>query len=142
MSMTIGNSYARPANISAASNYTARSNAIKKAVNNEPLKLDIRTEMPKIYIDQYEAFASIGLKNNMDFLLEIKQNSYSNVMKFIGKTASDGQWMRRSLETGENVIAAIARRDMTTAHDFGLAAIPEKGPDFTFVRGSVKIELK
>lgn len=101
-------------------------------------KVNIRTEKPRVLIDQYECFAEAGLKNNYDFIKEAAQLGYRQVMDFIGKTAQDGYTLA-AIEKGGNPIAAIAARDAFPQKEFGLAFIPQSRPRIDVI-GSVDIQ--
>lgn len=101
--------------------------------------VNIHTEMPKIQIDQYRAFASAGLKNNIDRAMEISQNAYNSVMEYIARTAEDGDRLAQ-IEIKGNPILDIAERDAYTEHEYVYGYIPEVGPDITVKEGVVEIE--
>lgn len=101
-------------------------------------KANIHTEQPKVTIDQYECFATAGLKNNSDLTNDAAQKGYQQVMDFIGKTASDGATLA-AIENGGNPIKSIAVRDAWPEHVFGLDFIPKAGPKIDFT-GSIDIE--
>lgn len=103
------------------------------------VKVNIDTELPKVEIDQYEAFASAGLKNAMDQGKDAAQRGYSQALEYIAKTAQDGN-MLAAIERGGNPIAEIARRDTYTEHEFVLDTIPKVGPRFSVKGGSISFE--
>lgn len=95
-------------------------------------KVNIHTELPRVIIDQYECFASAGLKGNYDFTKEAAQLGYQQVLEFIGKNAEDGN-MLAAIERGGNPIAAIAKRDSDPVHEFGLDFIPKARPKIDII---------
>ena len=101
-------------------------------------KLNIRTDPPRVTIDQYECFAEAGLKNNYDLLKDASSRAYQHIMEYIGQTAEDGRTLA-AIENGGNPIAAIAARDAFPVHEFGIGFIPQSRPKID-VTGSVQIE--
>jgi hypothetical protein len=101
-------------------------------------KVNIHTELPRVEIDQYECFASAGLKNDLDRAKEIAQRTYQQVLEFIGKTAEDGKSLA-SIEKGGNPIVEIAQRDAWPTHEFGLDFIPKAAPKIT-VTGELRYD--
>lgn len=101
-------------------------------------KINIHTELPRVKIDQYECFASAGLKNNGDLIRDAARRAYQQVMEFIGKTASDG-YALAAIEKGGNPIAAIAKRDADPIHEFGLDYIPKARPKIE-IEGDLKFD--
>lgn len=103
-------------------------------------KVNMESEKPTVLIDQYEAFASAGLKNNRDLLKELSELAYQQAMEYIGKVAEDGDTLSH-IESGGNPIADMAERDSAPVKEFGLGFIPAAGPRFD-VTGSLKIEAE
>lgn len=101
-------------------------------------KVNIETELPRVQIDQYEAFASAGLKNNADLLKDAVQRGYQQVMEYIGKIAADGDTLA-AIEHGGNPIADISERDAYPEHEYGYDYLPKAGPKFD-VTGYVKLD--
>lgn len=117
--------------------YTQTQNA-RLDLHHTDAKLNIRTELPRVTIDQYECFASAGLKNNFDQIKDLSQRAYQHIMEFIGQTSGDGRLLA-AIENGGNPIAAIAKRDSFPEQVIGLGFIPEARPEFD-VTGDFKIE--
>lgn len=107
-------------------------------LHQKQARVNIETELPKVLIDQYECFATAGLKGNYDFTKEAAQRGYQSVMDYIGKKAQDGR-MLAAIENGGNPIAFIARRDSFAEHEFVLDFIPKARPKID-VTGDIKIE--
>jgi hypothetical protein len=115
-----------------------RTQSAKLEMHQKHAKVNIRTEKPRVLIDQYECFAEEGLKNNYDFTKEAAQRGYQQAMEFIGKTAQDGYTLA-AIENGGNPIAAIAKRDSSPQKEFVLAIIPRSRPKID-VTGNVDIQ--
>lgn len=107
-------------------------------LKSNKVKVSIMTEQPRVLIDQYEARASAGLKNNHDMVKEAAQRAYQQVLEAIGRKAEDGDILA-AIERDGNPIAEIAARDAWPQREYGLDFIPKAGPRFE-VTGSVKIE--
>jgi hypothetical protein len=110
----------------------------KLGIKTQPAKLEIhqrqaqiklQNKHSKLLIDQYESFASAGLKNNADITAEAAQKGYQKFIAYVGKTAEDGD-MLAAIEDGGNPIAYISKRDSSKTHVFGLDFIPKVGPKF------------
>lgn len=86
-------------------------------LKRNPVNVQIRTERPKVKIDQYEAFSSMGLKNYIDIAKEAAQRGYQQVMEYIEKYAQDGD-MLAAIENGGNPLADIAQRDAFPVREF------------------------
>ncbi|HHV29567.1 DUF6470 family protein [Acetivibrio mesophilus] len=103
-------------------------------------KVNIEAEFPKVQIDQYEAFASAGLKNHLDLRREISQRGHRHALEHIGKVADDGDAMA-AIENGGNLIPEIAKRDSYTVREFDIDAIPKASPEVT-VTGELEIDFE
>ena len=90
-------------------------------------QVKLEKELPKVIIDQHDCFATAGLKNDMEILLEAKQNAYAQVMEYTARKAQDGDMMANLRNRG-NVIAAIASRDSSEQHEFNIDLIPKARP--------------
>lgn len=102
-------------------------------------KVNIETELPVVEIDQYEAFASSGLKNNRDLIKEAAQKGYQQAMEFIAKYAADGNRLA-AIEKGGNPMADIVARDAFPEREFGVVAMPSAGPRFSVRGGTIKFD--
>lgn len=109
-------------------------------LHQKQAKVNIESELPKVLIDQYEAFASAGLKNSGDQAREAADLGYQQVMEFIGKVAEDGDTFAQ-IESGGNPIASFAERDAFPEKEFGLGFIPTTGPKFD-VTGELNIQAE
>ncbi len=102
-------------------------------------RVKIASERPQIQIDQYEAFADAGLKNSLDLARTEAYHAYSQVMKYIGKVAQDGDRLA-AIEEGGEPACEIALRDAYPEKHFELDFIPKSRPEITVKGGSLKIE--
>ena len=110
----------------------------KLELHQKHAKVNIETELPRVLIDQYECFASAGLKNNYDLLKEAAQRGLKNAFEVTGKRAEDGKLLA-AIEKGGNPIAYIAKRDAFPEREFGLDFIPKARPKID-VTGDIRIE--
>ncbi|MCR4435069.1 MAG: DUF6470 family protein [Clostridiales bacterium] len=116
-----------------------RCRAAKLQIHQEQARVNIHTELPKVQIDQHDAFASSGLKNFLELAREAAGRGYQQVMEFIGKTAEDGDRLA-AIEKGGSPLADIAERDAYPEHEFGMVTMPATGPKFDVKGGEVIIE--
>lgn len=138
MGLTIDQTYAAIGIEREPGRVEIHSQGAKVELHQKHARINIHTEPIKVEIDQYEARASAGLKNNYDLSRETVRNAYQQVMEYIGKKASDGDMLAR-IQRGGNPIADIAARDAFPQHEFGYDYIPKVRPKFD-VTGSVTID--
>lgn len=117
---------------------TIQSQKARLEIHQNQAKINIHTELPRVLIDQYECFASAGLKNSTDLAKEISGRTNQQVLEYIGQTARDG-YQLAAIENDGNPIASIAKRDSTTIHEFGLDFLPKVGPKIA-VTGTINID--
>lgn len=98
-------------------------------------KVNISNELPMVIIDQYECFATAGLKNNYDLTKNAAQEAYQQMLEFIAKTASDG-YALAAIENGGNPLKSIVIRDAYPEHEFGIDFIPKARPKIDFTGGT------
>ncbi|MDP4093186.1 MAG: DUF6470 family protein [Bacillota bacterium] len=120
-------------------NLDIQTTSAKLELHHKEAKVNIHSELPKIQIDQYECFASAGLKGPADLTRDFVQRAYQQVMDHIGKTAEDGDRLA-AIEKGGNPIAEIAERDAWPQHEFGIDFIPKVGPSISVKGGSIEID--
>lgn len=114
-----------------------QSQAAQVELSKTKPNFSMHTEPTRIKIDQYEARASAGLKNDADLIREWAQKGKQQAIETIGKIAEDGNRLA-AIQYGGNPIAEMAKRDSTTTHEFGIDYLPKTGPVFD-VTGSVDI---
>lgn len=104
----------------------------------EDTKLQVRTEKPKVLIDQYECFAAVGFKNPLDLARDEAQRAYQQVLQFIAETAQDGDRLAQIHKGGNPVIDIAVRKSLRQAQiDVGEFPVPQ--PKFDVV-GSVNVD--
>lgn len=96
------------------------------------IELNLHTELPKIQIDQHDAFASAGLKSVFDRSREYTGETRQHILEYIAKTAQDGK-SYAAVENPVNAIAQIAKRDTFVEHEFGIVMMPSVRPEITVV---------
>lgn len=117
-----------------------KSNPARMEIKQKQALLEIETVKPRIKIDQYEAFASAGRKNNLDLAVDIAQEGYKQVMEYIAKKASDGDRLA-AIHIKRDPIVEFAERDSYVKRDFNIDFIPKARPKITVEEGEVKVEL-
>lgn len=138
MGITINQTYARIGIERTPFRLEMESQQAKLEFRQKHAKINIDTELPRIEIDQYECFASAGLKGTSDLAREAAQRGYQQAIEYIGKVAADGD-MLAAIENGGNPIADIAARDAYPQHEFNVDFIPKARPKIT-VRGGIKFD--
>jgi hypothetical protein len=109
-------------------------------LHREDPQLDIRTQQAVIVIDQYECFATSGLKSSGDLTRDFAQRGCQSALEFTSKTASDGT-MLAAIENGGNPIRQIAVRDAYPTHEFGLDYMPKARPKIS-VSGGINVNVE
>lgn len=104
-------------------------------------KIKIDSTPPMVEIDQYEAFASVGFKNNYDLIKSEVERAKQEHLENIGKIADDGN-MLAAIENGGNPIAEMALRDSYTTHEFNIDFIPKERPKISLIEGELNIEFE
>ncbi len=112
----------------------------KVELHQKHAKVNIESDLPKVQIDQHDAFASAGLKNNIEQIEQAAQRGRQQAMEYTAKKAQDGDRMA-NLKLKGNPISEIAARDAFPTHEFGLDFIPKVGPKFS-VTGSLNIQAE
>lgn len=116
-----------------------KSEMARLELKQKPPVVNIKTELPKVLIDQYECFAEEGLKNNYDLLKEQADLAYQHVMEYIGRVAEDGDAMAK-IGNKANIMIDIAQRNSVTTHEFGMATMPMSMPKIDAVGGTVEFD--
>ena len=140
MGISINQTYAKIGIDRAPSRLDIQTENARLGLHQLQAKINIHTELPKVQIDQYEAFASAGLKNNIDLTDEAAQKGQQQALEYIGKMAGDGNRLA-AVEKGGNPIKEIAIRDAYPVHEFGLTFIPKTGPKIS-ASGSIEFNLE
>jgi hypothetical protein len=103
------------------------------------VKVQIKSELPRVIIDQTECFNTSGLKNNTALSLEISSEGYQHYLEYVQTTAEDGAALA-AIERGGNPIKEIAVKNAYTEHTFGIVSMPSAGPRID-VTGDLKINF-
>lgn len=117
-----------------------KSNNAKMEIKQNHALLEIETVKPKIKIDQYEAFASAGRKNNLDLALENAQIGYEKAMQYIAQKAADGDRLA-AIHIKSDPIVEFAERASYTKRDFNIDFIPKARPKISVEEGEVNVQL-
>lgn len=139
MSLSITQTYAKVGVERTPHALTVRTDRAQLEMEQQYAKVQIQTELPRVEIDQYEAFASAGLKKPIDLSREEAHYARKNALQYIGKIASDGD-RYASIESGGSPIADIAERDAYPVHEFNIDFIPKARPKINVTGGDVKIK--
>ncbi len=112
----------------------------KVEMKQQKAQLEIDTEMPMVYIDQYECFAQLGYKNFLDLAWEQVQKAYERVMEYIAETAQEGDRLA-AIELEGNPVADIAEEKFYWQPTPEPMLLPVPGPRFK-VTGGVSIQYQ
>lgn len=118
------------------SHLSIRSRMAKLELSHKNVKIDIRTELPRVIIDQYECFATSGLMGPIDLTRQEGQRGMQQAVTYTGKIAGDGDSMA-AIENPDPM-PDIVERDAFPEHEFGLDYMPKARPKIT-VTGGVQI---
>lgn len=140
MALYITQTYARIGIERTPSKLELRTEPARLDIHQRHAKVNISTELPRVIIDQSEAFASAGLKSNGDMVKEGTQKGRQKCLEYIGKTVADGNALA-AIENGGNPIVEIVKRDFYKTHEFNIDFIPKVGPKITVV-GDINIEME
>ena len=130
-------------------------------VNRTPAKLDIKQpqaevdrkithaqvnvelSLPKIQIDQTQAFAESGLKKPLDLTAEIAQYSKSKMEESTGRIAEQGDALT-DIHTGADVIAdqALYNAYDQFSTEYNMVTMPRSRPEITVIEGDLDIKVK
>ncbi|WP_024832776.1 DUF6470 family protein [Ruminiclostridium josui] len=116
-----------------------KSEMARLELKQKPPVVNIKTELPRVLIDQYECFAEEGLKNNYDLLKEQSGYAYRHVMEYIARVAQDGDAMAK-IGRKANIMIDIAQRNSVTTHEFGMVTMPMARPKIDYVGGTVEFD--
>lgn len=120
--------------------FEVNSRDAKLNLKQKHAKINIETDLPKVHIDQSEAFASGGRKGVEALSRENAQLGEVQAAKYTSKMASDGDRLAK-IEAGGNPIADIAERDAFPEKEFNNALVLVTKPKIS-VTGGVKIEAE
>lgn len=108
-------------------------------------EIEIKTIQPKVYIDQTEAFADVGIKKPERLTRDNVAYSKQKMQESIARIASQGDQLTEIQNISDDTVIANQAYENAFGqfeHDWGYTHIPKSGPEFTPVRGEVNISLK
>jgi hypothetical protein len=98
-------------------------------------KVVVHTELPRVIIDQYECFASMGLRGPVDLTRYEGQWAMQQALKYAAKVSGDGDIIA-AIENPKDPVPDIAERDAFPTHEFVLDFIPKARPKITVTGGT------
>lgn len=138
MNLAITQTYAKIGIETVPGGFQMQSQPARLELKQRPRTVKIHTELPKVEIDQYECFASSGLKNSLDLAIEGSQIAHQQSFEYIGKVAADGDRFA-AIELGGEPIADMAERDAYPEREFNIVAMPSGRPKIS-VRGGIQFQ--
>jgi hypothetical protein len=112
---------------------TIQTHKARLELKHKEAKIDIHTELPRVIIDQYECFASMGLMGPVDLTRQAGQRAMQQALMYTSKVASDGDSMA-AIENPDP-LPDIVERDAYPEHEFGIDYIPKARPKITVIGG-------
>lgn len=106
-------------------------------LSHKEAKVDVHTDLPRVEVDQYECFATSGLKGILDLTKEAAQRGMQQALNYASTTAQNGDAMG-AIENRSDPIPDIALKDAYPEHEFGLDYMPKARPRIT-VTGGVQV---
>jgi len=138
MNLSITQTYAKIGIETTPGRFQMQSQPARIELERRSPTVNIHTELPKVEIDQYECFATSGLKNALDLAIEGSQLGRQQALEYIGKVAADGDTFA-AIEEGGTPIADIAVRDAYPEREFGIVAMPSARPKID-VKGGIQFQ--
>jgi len=117
-----------------------RTRKAKLEFRAERAKIDVHTELPRVVIDQYECFKSMGLMGPVDLTRQEGQYAMQQALTYASKVSADGDSMA-AIENPADPMPDIVERDAYPEHEFVLDCIPKARPVIT-VTGGVQINTE
>ena len=117
-----------------------RTRKAKLEFRAERAKIDVHTELPRVVIDQYECFRSMGLMGPVDLTRQEGQYAMQQALTYASKVSADGDSMA-AIENPADPMPDIVERDAYPEHEFVLDCIPKARPVIT-VTGGVRINVE
>ncbi|WP_041701352.1 DUF6470 family protein [Gottschalkia acidurici] len=113
----------------ARGSYSIRQPKGEQSITQKSAKMNIDKQAPKVIIDQYDCFAEVGLKNNIDFITEVAQLGKQAAIKAIGRIVEDGNRMAMIQKRMPPAIPELAEKNSRpTQYEFNFKLIPTSRP--------------
>lgn len=117
-----------------------RTRKAKLEFRAERAKIDVHTEMPRVVIDQYECFATMGLMGPIDLTRQEARYAMRQALIYASKVSADGDSMA-AIENPVDPMPDIVERDAFAEHEFVLDYIPKARPEIT-VTGGLQVNVE
>ena len=105
-------------------------------------KIEMRTKLPKVNIDQYQCFAEAGRMGNLDLSRDNSSYSKSQMMQSIGKIVEQGNQMADFHQGDPIPDQANYNAYEQFVRDWNIDTIPKSRPTITLDPGNVDIQLQ
>lgn len=112
----------------------------KLELRTERAKVEVHSELPRVVIDQYECFKSMGLMGPIDLTRQEAQYAMQQAQTYTAKVSGDGDSMA-AIENPVDPMPDIVERDAFPEREFVLDCIPKARPRIT-VTGGVSVDVK
>jgi len=106
-------------------------------------KAQVEGTLPKVQIDQSQAFSESGLKGIVDFTSEIIQRAKSDMQNAMARAADQGNQLA-DIHNSTNVIAENADDNAwgQFENEFGMVTMPSSRPEITVIEGELDIQVQ
>ncbi|MBN2794392.1 MAG: hypothetical protein JXR88_03215 [Clostridia bacterium] len=113
---------------------------VEGALTQPQIQVEVR--LPKIQIDQTQAFNESGLKNIEAFSQEYVAIAKQRMLESIGRIAEQGDQLAQINKKG-NPVPDIAKYNAFDQfkHEFGMVTMPRNGPDISVIEGNVNVRV-
>ena len=111
---------------------------MKMNVSAQRAKFEANTSLPRVQIDQTEAFASAGLKPALRVSGDIYKEALNKGIETIGRIASEGQAFLR-IENRGNPVVDVAKQSMEVSTSMSVTAMPSVPPEINFTGGDFQL---
>lgn len=138
MALNISQTHAKIGIDTTPARFSIESHGATLKIQQKYAQLDIQSTLPKVEIDQYEAFASAGLKNSLDLAKSENEKGKQRTLEYIGKLVSDGDALA-AIENGSNAVAEIALSDSFKPNNYNIDFLPKARPDISLIEGEMNI---
>lgn len=104
------------------------------------VQVEIKSDLPRVWIDQHECWATAGLKNNAEILQEAAANAHQQALAYTAQKAQEGD-MLANTPYNKGAIASIARSNSYHENIYDIDLIPKARPSIE-VTGGVNINFR
>lgn len=111
-------------------------------IKTEQGKVQVESTLPKVKIDQRQAFSESGLKGILQLATEFAKNAIAEMHRSAGRITDEGNQMA-DIASGGDVAAENADHNAFGQFDneFGMVTMPKSGPNIEVEEGQTDIKV-